>query len=184
MEIYLATSNKHKFEEVSKVFAEQGLELKQLTSESKIENKDETLEQTAEDNAKRIADKTGKVVVVDDTGVFFKAYNDFPGVNPAWVFKRLGYEGLLKLLEGKEREAYFKTVIAYCEPGKEPKVFAEKFFGEITKEVYDKDLDRLPYERIFKMKDGRIMSSISREEKNQISHRAKAFRRLLEWLKE
>ena len=48
----------------------------------------------------------------------------FPGPFSSYVFKTLGIEGLLTLLEKeKSRRASFKSAVAYCEPADEPRVF-------------------------------------------------------------
>ncbi len=186
MELYFVTGNKHKFKEIAALFKDSGITLKQWTEDEKIENKDESLEQTAMQNAEKMCKKIKKPVAIDDTGVFFEAYPKFPGANPKWVFHALGYVGLLKLLEGKSRNAYFKTVVGYCEPGKKPIAFTGELHGTIATKAVDLDKDVLPYDRIFliqKNKEQVFRSSLPEEEVYQTSHRTLAFRKLLEYLK-
>ena len=100
------------------------------------------------------------------------------------MFNGIGYEGIMRLLKGKSRKAYFRTAVGYCEPGKKPVVFDGVMKGEITEEVFDKEKDVLPYMRIF-VAEGydKVISRVPAEEKNRISHRGKAFRKLGEYLK-
>ncbi|MBT4540824.1 hypothetical protein HOC35_04895 [Candidatus Woesearchaeota archaeon] len=204
MDIHFVTKNKHKVEEAQIALA--GSEIKiHLLEANKEEPSDWKLEKVAYVNAKKIANETKKVVIVEDTGVFFEAFDNFPGNKPKRYFEQLGYKGLLamffesKVLEnGNEekkeitnRKAYFRTIIGYCEPGKEPMLFSGELDGTISKEVKGMDANVLPYERIFicnEKKDGEnedtthYLYEYTREEKGKFSHRAKAFRKLKEYL--
>ncbi len=183
MKLYVATNNKHKAEEIAQILKPFGISVA-ITDNEKIEPKEWTLEKTAAENAERIANSIGKPVLVDDTGVFFEAYNDFPGINPKWVFDRLGYKGLLKLVEGEKRTAFFRTAAAVCFPHEKPHVFVGELKGTIAEKPIDLDKDVLPYERIFVPENyTTVFSRLSREEKNKMSHRGKAFRMIGEFLK-
>ena len=124
--------------------------------------------------------------MVEDTGIFFTAYPSFPGTIPKLAFQGLGYAGLLKLLEGKigrERGVYFLSCVGYCEPGKEPVIFEGKLNGKVLDHVEDQDKEVMPYERIIVSEgDTRTISKLTRDEKNAISHRAQATRKLAEYL--
>lgn len=180
--IYFATGNKHKFIEMKKVADDFGISLRQL-DESKIEEKDKTIQETALENAERISNKTNKVVIVDDTGIFFKAYNNFPGQHPKMIYNMIGYEGLLKLVEGKNRECEFVTAAALCFPNQKPMLFEGKMKLTIAKDVHCADRDVHLYERILLTDNGGRFCDITTEEKNLISHRANAFRKLFKFLK-
>jgi len=80
--------------------------------------------EVAKYSAKWACEKLKIPVLKNDSGLFVKSLNGFPGVYTHYVDDTLGEDGLLKLMEGIEnREAYFKESIAYCEPGGEPIVF-------------------------------------------------------------
>lgn len=184
MEIYFVTGNKHKFEEAALMLHEFGIIVHMLNVE-KIEPKEFTLEQVALSNAQNIANKLNKIVMVDDTGVFFEAYDNFPGSNPKLCFSILGYKGLLKTVAGEKRDAYFKSVVALCIPGQEPILFTGKLECVIANDVEDLEKDVMPYERILIGKNiNKRLSKLTREEKNEISHRGKAFKQLGQYLKE
>ena len=75
-------------------------------------------------SAKWAAEKLGKPVLKNDSGLFVEALNGFPGVYTHYAEDTIKEDGLLKLLEGVDnRKAYFKESIAYCEPGGESIVF-------------------------------------------------------------
>lgn len=185
MDIYFVTGNLHKVEEAKIALRGSNINV-HLLDIKKIEPAEWTLEEVAKNNAQRIAQENGKNVIVDDTGVFFEAFDGFPGNQPKRWFEKLGYFGLLeKFLKPKEifnRHAYFQTVLGYCEPGKKPKLFTGELHGLIAKGVEGLDIDVMPYERIFICSDGRYLYEYSREEKDRISHRAKAFHGLREYL--
>ncbi len=178
MKLFLVTGNKHKLQEARAVFSEYNIEVEQI-DEEKHEPKDMNLKEIAEYNAKKFYEKYKKPIIVDDTGVFFKAYDNFPGNHPKLMFQTLGYKGLLKLLEGEDREVDFVTVVGFCDGIL--KTFEGSLKCKADTKVNDKDIDVLPYERIL-LVNKRPLSSFSREDKNKISHRAKAFRKVAEFL--
>ncbi|PIN86033.1 non-canonical purine NTP pyrophosphatase [Candidatus Woesearchaeota archaeon CG10_big_fil_rev_8_21_14_0_10_44_13] len=180
--LFFATSNRHKFEEVSRVFSKWGIELEQADIKFK-EDKTKTIQGIAAECAKSAAEKLKKPVIVDDTGIFFVAMENWPGNSPNDVFQQIGYDGLLKALEGKTREAYFETAAAYCEPGQEPVVFTDRLEGTITHEVFGVNKDTMPYNRIFIAKGFKEPNVfLAPEVKEKISHRTKAFMKLAEYV--
>jgi len=198
MDIYFVTGNRHKVEEAELALSNSEIKI-HLLEANKEEPDDWELEEVASKNAKRIADETGKVIIIEDTGVYFEAFENFPGSKPKRYFDKLGYKGLLAMFEASptnkdgisNRKAYFKTVIGYCEPNKEPILFVGTFNGTIAKEVKGMEADVLPYERIFicnEKKDDEnentthYLYEYTREEKGKFSHRAKAFEKLKAYL--
>jgi non-canonical purine NTP pyrophosphatase (RdgB/HAM1 family) len=186
MRLLFVTTNRHKAKEVGKVLAPYGITVEQL-DRSYDESHDDTIQDIARKAAKRLAEELKRPVMVEDTGIFFAAYPSFPGTMPKLAFQGLGYAGLLKLLEGKkgrQRAAYFLSCIAYCEPGGKPQAFKGRLDGTIIDHVEDLKKDVMPYERIFVPEgDTRTISKLTREEKNAISHRAQAARKLAVYLR-
>jgi len=182
MKIYFATGNRHKVEEAQIAMQGSDIEL-EILAEEKEEPSGWNMEKVAKHNAKKFADKMRAPVIVEDTGVFFEALENFPGAEPKRWFEKLGYEGLLAKLEDQDnKRAYFQTIIGYCEPRQEPVTFSGKWRGEIAPEPRGMDEDVMPYERIFITDSGKFAYEYSREEKGKISHRAAAFRKLKDFL--
>lgn len=181
-EIFFVTTNKHKVSEVKAILKPFNIKVTQIDMEYE-ENHDVSIEKIAKEASKKLADKLQKPVVVEDSGFFFEAYNNFPGALPRFVFNGIGYKGIMKLLKDEKRDTYAKAVVSYCQPGQNPIIFEGVMQGKIAQEVFDEDKDIMPYERIF-IPEGYIvtMSKLTREEKNSISHRGKAFRKLAEYL--
>jgi len=138
----------------------------------------------ARESAKNLAEKLNKPVITEDTGLYFKAYNNFPGALPKFVYQGIGFEGIFKLLDGKDRSAYFKTVIGYCEPDKEPVLFEAEMDGKIADKIFMQATNAMPYDHIF-IPDGhkKTIVEMGMEEKNSFSQRGQAARKLGEYLK-
>ena len=180
------TNNVHKFIEAKEALALfPGIELRQI-KEDKIEYKDDSLEDPIKEIAKKAAkegaEKYRLPLAAEDTGLFLKAYPGFPGLNTKWVMKKIGYDGFLRLLDGKDRSAWFQAVVAYCEPRGEPLLFEGRIEGTITKEVIGMDIDCMDFDRIFIPEGFDKPFSLMMEEKKRISHRKIAFRKLGEYL--
>lgn len=92
-------------------------------------------QEIARASAEMLANRLKKTVVVEDSGLFIKALNEFPGTCSAYIHKRIGLQGIIKLMEGiKGRECTYKSAVAFCEPGKK----AISFLGEEKGKVSDK----------------------------------------------
>jgi len=182
MKIYFVTGNKGKYLEVKEVMNQYNIKVEHLDID-KPEIKAETIEEIAKDAAEKLAKKLKKTIVCEDTGLFFKAYHNFPGPHPKFVYEAIGFEGIFKLLEGKTREAYFMTVAAYCEPGKKAKTFEGMVEGTIAERITKKIFHvQLPYDQIFIPKGYDKPWAEIIEIKKGDSHRVRAFKKLAEWL--
>ena len=177
MKISFVTTNKHKFDEVERIVSPYNIALEHLDMEYD-ENHDADMQTIVFDASKRLSSELGKPIVLEDTGIFFEAYNGFPGPFPKFVFGSLGFKGIFKLLEGEIRDAYFLTVVGYCEPQGKPKIFEGKMHGKITEEIFDQDKHLMPYDHIF-VPQGKTMpiSRMLMDEKNGFSQRGEAFRK-------
>jgi XTP/dITP diphosphohydrolase len=83
-------------------------------------------------------------------------------------------------MEGEEdRTAVFKSVIGYCEPGEEARVFAGTVEGKIAFE--ERGTGGFGYDPIFEYK-GMTFGELGDEEKNKVSHRRRALDKFYEWL--
>ncbi|MFA4941585.1 MAG: non-canonical purine NTP pyrophosphatase [Patescibacteria group bacterium] len=183
MKLIFVTSNKHKVEEIGFELKKYGVELEQVNI-GYGEDKDADMEEVAKKAAKELAEKLQKPIIMEDTGLYFNAYNNFPGAMPKFVFNSIGFDGIFRLLEGKDRSAYFRTIIGFCEPGSEPVLFAGEMRGEITDEVHEPEKDGMPYGHIF-IPEGhnKTCAEMSVEEKSLVSQRGEAARKLGEFLK-
>jgi XTP/dITP diphosphohydrolase len=180
--ILFITTNKHKFEEVHAVMEPYGIKLEQLM-QSYSEDKDADMAVVVERAARDLAPIIKRPFFVEDTGLFFKAYNNFPGALPKFIFNGIGFDGIFRLLAGKDRSAYFKTYIAYNEPDKESQLFFGEMHGQITEKIILPDVDAMPYDHIF-IPEGqtRVIAAMSLAEKNNLSQRGQAAHALANYL--
>jgi XTP/dITP diphosphohydrolase len=181
-ELFFVTTNKHKVAEVQEILKKWQIKVIQI-DQKYSEDHDDSMEEISKKAAKMLCEEQKKTLAVEDTGFFFEAYDNFPGPLSKFIAATIGYEGIMRLLQGKTRTGYAKTVVGYCIPGKEPVIFEGIMKGRISENVYDLDKDIMPYERIF-IPDGYdvTLSRLPREVKNTISHRKKAFEKLATYL--
>ena len=105
MEILFATSNKNKVAEAAAVLGACGIAVRHFPFEHR-EIRSESLEEIAREAVAAAYEATGaegtgsKPVFVEDSGLFIKGLNGFPGPYSAWVQKKLGNPGILRLMEG------------------------------------------------------------------------------------
>ena len=182
MKITFVTTNKHKFAEVQDILKDFPIDLEWLNMKYDEDHED-GIELTAKKAAKKLADELNKPIILEDTGLFFEAYPNFPGSAPKFVFNTLGYKGLLKLLDGENRNAYFQTVAAYCEPGKEPIIFDGIMKGRFAEKILNEDKDAMPYDRFF-IPEGhsKTISDMTLMEKSALSQRGIAFKSFGEYI--
>ena len=121
--VIFVTGNKHKLEIAQSVFALYDIEVENV--DIGVDEVQETdIEVIASKSALAAAKELNTPVIKTDVGFEFEALNGFPGAFGKYVFKQLGTEGMLKLLEDKEnRKAKSIEVLAYAEPNGTYKTF-------------------------------------------------------------
>lgn len=181
MRLAFITSNPGKVEEARKYFETLGIEVYQLPLEYP-EIQADTLEEVAEYGAKWLSTRVESPFFLDDSGLFVEALNGFPGVYSAYVYRTIGIEGILKLMEEKtDRRAHFKSVIAYWDG--DLHVFRGTVTGEITRAP--RGNGGFGFDPIFRPEGfDKTFAEMTAEEKNKISHRGRALQAFATWLKE
>ncbi len=132
------------------------------------------------DSAKKLSHTISDTFFLEDTGLYIESLRGFPGPYSSFVAKKLGNNGILKLLEGKDRKARFVTVITLVENMK-----FHQFEGvlEGTISIDQKGTGGFGFDPIF-VPNGeyRTLAEMSTEEKNRISHRSRALELLISHL--
>jgi len=183
--IFFVTSNADKVAEVGKVFDNFNLDIKiEQKSLDIIEPDLDSLEDIAVSKVVQAFKLLKKPCFVEDSGIFFKAYKNFPGPMSARIFKSIGYEGIFNLLRGKNKDAFFKAVIAF-KPNKEKHfIFEGKVFGRITSQIKGKSSAKMPYDSIFvPFRYKKTFAELGKGIKNKISHRRRAAEKFAKFLK-
>lgn len=187
MELIFATHNDHKVKEVAQMLPSY-LTMKSLTDinfHDEIDETGKTFEENALLKAKTIFEKTNKNIFADDSGLVIDALDGAPGVYSA-RYAGTGKDAdnvtkALKELEGKtNRKAYFISIFCLILNGKEY-FFEGKVNGTISTEIRGED--GFGYDPIF-IPDGysKSFAQMTAEEKNNISHRGLAVKKLNDFL--
>ena len=188
MKIVFATNNPHKAREILSILGESFslLTLKDLNILEDIPENEPFLEGNAIFKARYVHNITGHNVFADDTGLEIDALNGLPGVHSARFAgeskdSSANIEKVLQLLgDTVNRKARFRTVIALIY-GKKEYLFEGIVTGTIISEKRGKE--GFGYDPVF-IPDGesKTFAEMDLDEKNRISHRARAFEKLREFL--
>ena len=196
MEIIVAASrNKHKIEEIEAITKKFGMSIISRDDAGvpkvEIEEDGETFEENSYKKAYEIMKMCGKTTIADDSGLMVDYLGGAPGVYSARFAGEDGNdaknnEKLLNLLKDvpyKERTAKFVSVITMVYPNGESVVARGECHGHIIDAPAGDN--GFGYDPLF-VPDGfqRTFAQLSPEEKNEISHRAKALVVLEELLNE
>jgi XTP/dITP diphosphohydrolase len=191
--LIFATGNKHKLREMRELLP--GVELEPLPEGVELPPGDgESFAAIALDKARAAHAATGKPAIGDDSGIGAVALGGRPGIHSA----RYGGEGatdeenLAKLLRevaaaGGERGAYYVCALALIEADGSERVFETRCDGHLIEQPRGEG--GFGYDPAFVPdatgpEDRRTYSELSQEEKNEISHRGLAARRLARHLSE
>ncbi len=190
--LILSTDNRNKAKELREILKDLPLEI--LTKkEAGVENLQvvedgDTLEHNSLKKARELAELVDHMVMADDSGLFVDALDGAPGVYSSRYGGEDGNDSLnnktlLKNLQGKERTAAFRTVIALItEDGREMTVQGE-CRGEILEEPRGEN--GFGYDPLFVPSGySETFAQLPSEIKNSISHRRRAIDALREKLEE
>jgi XTP/dITP diphosphohydrolase len=184
MKISFITSNPFKVEQANKIFSSYGISISHI-KESYDEAKEDNSDTIVRKGLKMLLSKYDMPIMIEDTSFFFDAYPDFPGACAKFVFDKIGYDGIFRLIDGKLRTGHFISTVGFIKPKGKPIIFSQKMNGTIAFEPKNLDKPNLPYSRIF-IPEGfsRTMSELSDEEIYPVMHRTKAFEMLAKYLGE
>ena len=189
-ELVIATKNTGKAKEFASIFEPKGYTVKTLLDFPELEDVDETghtFEENARLKAETIAERLQKIVLADDSGLCVDALEGQPGVysarfagnqksdaaNNAKLLAELGE------LPSDKRSAHFHCCLVMAAPNHESLVVEGICNGEIAK--FPSGDGGFGYDPLFFVPEiQKTFGQLSREEKNTISHRAKAVNLLVE----
>ena len=189
--LVIATRNRHKTEEIRAILAGLPLTIKDLTDFPncpEVEEDGDTLEENAYKKAYSAYRSTGLPAIADDTGLEVYYLLGRPGIYSArYAGENATYEDNWKKLihemtqvPARKRQARFRCVIALVGPATE-----EYFDGRVEGRILLAPRgDRgFGYDPVFEP-DGfdRSFAELSAEEKNDISHRGNALKKLMAFI--
>ncbi|MHB1471969.1 MAG: XTP/dITP diphosphatase [Thermoplasmataceae archaeon] len=174
------TSNAHKFHEVKGIMDASGIEIEWHELQYEEIQADST-EEISRDSCVKFAKKMDGKFFLEDTGLYIEPLNGFPGPYSSFVQKTIGNKGILRLLHNNGRNAKFLTVVSYWN-GNEVIQFSGELKGKIS--YTERGNAGFGYDPIF-IPDGfeKSLSEMTVDEKNNISHRSRAIRNFIDYLK-
>ena len=189
MKIVFATNNKHKLEEIKDILGKdfESVSVAEICWHEDIPETVATLEENARQKSTYIVEHYSHDCFADDTGLEVEALGGEPGVHSARYAEGTDHDSeanmrkLLANLEGKaNRKACFRTIISLIIDGVEHQ-FEGKVEGRIATEKHG--TEGFGYDPIF-IPEGydKSFAELGEEIKNQISHRARAVKKLAEYL--
>jgi XTP/dITP diphosphohydrolase len=193
LKLLLATHNEHKRREFERLLARSGAgggwELEALDASMRLPPEDgETFAENALGKSRGAARATGRTSIADDSGIAAAALGGAPGVRSARYAGEgaTDEENLAKLLREAPAGSALEYVcaIAYVDPARgEERLFEGRCAGRLA--AAPRGGGGFGYDPAFLPDDGPgglTMAELSDEQKDAISHRARAARALLEWL--
>ena len=173
MDVGFVSSNPGKFREVRDLLAPFGLHTRWVRR-TLPEPQADRLETVVRSKLAALPDD-GRTYLVEDSGLFLEGLHGFPGVYSAYVYRTIGLAGLLRLLEGRSRNAVFRTVAgvrlggrSWCVSGLSRGTIAPSLRGR----------GGFGYDPIFVPEgSARTFAEMPGPEKNRRSHRGAAIRR-------
>lgn len=195
MKVVLASKNKHKLVEISKITEKFGIELvlqSELGVDIDVEETGTTFEENSYLKAEAVMKATGLPALADDSGIAVDALGGEPGIYSA----RYGFDEslddwgrvllLLKNAENipdEQRQAQFVCVITLVTPEGQTIQARGEVHGFLTREPAGEG--GFGYDPVFYYPPfGKTLAQVSPEMKNQVSHRANALRLFYEKMKE
>lgn len=192
IKLILASNNAHKVRELRTLLPDFDIITpKDLNDQTEVEENSDTLEGNSYLKAKYFFEKYNIMTIADDSGIFCDALDNMPGVYSA-RYASLGSEKLFnddhmnnrKLindLQGKDHSAHFSCVICLIELNGKVSYFEGNTYGHVLDE-YDGE-NGFGYDCIFYSNDlNKCFGRASAEEKDSVSHRGRASKKLKEYL--
>ena len=193
MKILLATQNQGKVRELRDLLVDEAIEvlsLRDIPNWEDIEENGVTFADNAALKAREAVRRTGLIALADDSGLEVDALEGAPGVYSARFAgepkdDERNIDKLLQLLEttpGDQRTARFRCALVMATPLGEEFLTEGAVEGRILTERHGSD--GFGYDPVFYLPEfARTMAELTMSEKNSLSHRAQAFRKVIPLLR-
>ena len=190
MDIMIATGNKNKVREYKEMLEPLGFtvhDTSELTDYIEPVEDGTTFAENALIKARGVFDHVSMISIADDSGLSIRALDNEPGIHSARYMEGYGYpeknRNLIERLKGcDDRFAWFTCDIALIDHNGQPHVFEGIMEGEIAHEPAGSN--GFGYDPIFWLPQyGKTSAQLTPDQKNAISHRGQATRKLLGFLK-
>jgi XTP/dITP diphosphohydrolase len=192
VKLVVATRNAGKLKEIRRLLEARDIEVLGMESFAdlpEVVEDGETFRANAEKKARAVAQWTGCLSLADDSGLEVEALGGLPGVHSAYYGGPMANdaannEKLLQALADvpSPRRAAFLCTMALCEPAGSCRFFVGRLEGEIL--AAPRGGGGFGYDPLFLLPEyGMTLAELPLEEKNRISHRGRALRQVVDFLK-
>ena len=191
--LLIATNNKGKVKELQDLLKDTGLELitpADINLDLEVEEDGATYAENASKKAIAFAHASGLISLADDSGLEVDALDGAPGLYSARYHPKPGANDadrrayMIENLRGKPHPwtAHFHATIAIAVPDQDVRIVEGNCYGEIIPE--ERGTGGFGYDPIFLFPElNKTMAELEMEEKNRLSHRAKAVMNAIPFLK-
>jgi XTP/dITP diphosphohydrolase len=177
--ITFVSTNRGKLAEVREVLKPYGVRVR-WRSRTLPEPQVDTLEEVVRSKLSAVHDVPGPVLV-EDSGLFIDSLNGFPGVYSAHFLRLWGFGPILELLKQRNRAASFRAVVG-LRSGSRTTLFEGEVRGSIARRP--RGNGGFGYDPIFVPAGWtKTFAQVPPSAKNELSHRARAFRQVGERLR-
>lgn len=181
--LYYVTSNPGKFDEVRRYLAHHAPEINVQQYDIDIPEP-QTLDQKAIalHKAQYAWNVLKQPVLIDDSGIYFDAYNQFPGTLTKYVFEGIGFDGIFALTE-KNNRATFKLTLIYCHGQDQFEIFEGTCHGLIKDAPTREFPQGLPWDAIFYPEGAQMTYAQLRHDPAAMHYfyRIRAFDKFISW---
>ena len=187
--INFVSGNKNKLRELNELFNKnfKDIEIKQLDIDlPELQGNPEDIVRAKLKLALEKSKKLEGPVLVEDTSLCFNAYGGLPGPYIKYFLKAIKQEGLYKMACAfEDHSAYAQSIFGLQKNEEtEPNLFIGKTYGEIVSPRGNKNFGLLGWDPCFQPNcSKKTYAEMEEDEKNQISHRGKSTKAMINWLK-
>jgi XTP/dITP diphosphohydrolase len=177
--LYFASTNHNKYLEIESILQKYCISVV-FSKLVLTEIQSDSIEEIAIEKSKYAFTEISRPVIVEDDGLFIYELNGFPGQYSSYVYKTIGNDGILKLMNNsKQRSAVFKSSLAFSDD-----MNHYGFTGEAEGRIaFDITEGGWGYDPIFIPNGSDLtygqLQMLNR--KTEFSHRAKALNRFAQW---
>lgn len=178
--VTIVTGNATKFAEMAEALGRHGIEAVRVALEIP-EIQSLAAEEVITDKVRKAFQEIKGPVLVDDSGIYFDGYDQFPGTFSKPLYQAIGFRGIFRLIQPGAR-AIFHCYVGYLDTGlQEPMIFHGQYPGTLLGEYDDSRQYEMPYAIIFQP-DGvaKPMSAMTPEERAN-DHRHQALNAFADW---
>lgn len=180
MKLYFVTGNENKLTEVQKI-VNGAIEIEQIDLDL-----DEIQAVQGADVIRHKAEQayalSQKPVLIEDTSLYFNAWNNLPGALTKWFLKTVASEGICKMMQGESNRSAFAETIFATYDGQKLETFSGKVEGIITESPRGEN--GFGWDNIFQPNGStKTFAEMTDGEKNEFSMRKLALSKVIEFYK-